>query len=231
MSKKKDMYYSNTTDLLSKGINPLSHTYQSIFDASEKKITVNVDDSSINTLKDNGYKMCFAKKIGNFNYNVVWQSYTDFLGINTFSWVPQYSVFGSNRFEDKVTVEVSCKPVNIGLGETTTLSKNGILSPAVTGGSETTITIENKYGSIHPGVNQLSIGLQGEQVATSIYVAEKAAIEGTIELTPIEKVLVWFEQDIETGTMFSTVRSKAVEVDLTFNKSCSLLYDGSWKTV
>lgn len=213
--------------------NTLIRTYRDLGNALTKTVSVEIDGDMLDELKKNEYKICFAKKVGNFDYNVVWQSYDQYMERNEFSWLPQYSVFGSNQFKDTVKVSVSCKPVTIGLGEMTTLSKSGRLSKAVTGGKETALTIHNEFGSIHPGVDQLSVGLDGEQVSTPIYVAQKASVSGDIELTPVEKVLVWFEQDIETATMFSTSRSKSKEVDLTDDNEVHLRYDkgGIWKIV
>lgn len=222
---------NNSNPFLEKGINPLTSTYQNIWHASSKKVTVKLTPDCLSQLKENGYKLCFAKKVGNFDYNVVWQSYDRYLENNSFSWVPQYSVFGSNSFRNGAAVEISCNPVQIGLGETATLNKSGIFNPAVTGGSVTAITIDNEYGSIHLGVNQLSVGLSGDQISTPIFVTEKTAITGTIELTPVERFLVWFQQNIETGTMFSMVPSSAIEVDLTYSDDVSVLYDGHWKVI
>ncbi|MGH6800455.1 MAG: hypothetical protein ACRECZ_03385, partial [Methylocella sp.] len=169
--------------------------------------------------------------VGNAEYNVVWQAYHDYLESNEFSWTPQYQLFGSNQFQDNLTVKVSAKPVNIGLGETTVLNENGRLSPPKTGGPPTSLNLDNQYGSIHPGVNQLSTGIFGEEVSTPIYVATSAIVKGPTSLTPVESVLVWFQQDIETSTMFSSSRSKSVELDMTkINEATRLYTDQKWIT-
>ncbi len=58
-------------------------------------------------------------------------------------------------------------------------------------------------------------------------------LQGECQLQPKEKVQIWFEQNIETDTMFSKARSKAVEIDLTLKNSTTVLYDknGTWKFV
>ena len=44
-------------------------------------------------------------------------------------------------------------------------------------------------------------------------------VKGPGDFTTIEKVLVRFEQQIETSTIFSSTRSRSVELDLTFVNS------------
>ncbi|WP_085717946.1 hypothetical protein [Pseudomonas sp. B28(2017)] len=200
--------------------------------ASQKTVTIEIAPADLSLLKQSGYKLCFAKKVGDADYNVVWQSYSAYLSNNEFSWTPQYQLFASNVFKENVQVKVSTNIVNIGLGQTSTLDENGLLSPAVTGGPEISLTFVNDYAPIHPGVNQLSTGIDGNQVSTPIYVAVNQVVTGNTVLTPVETILVWFEQNVQTSTMFSTSRSKAIEIDLTFDNTAGRLYEGGqWKTV
>ncbi|CAG9219578.1 hypothetical protein [Burkholderia vietnamiensis] len=56
-------------------------------------------------------------------------------------------------------------------------------------------------------------------------------VSGEASFTPIEKVLVWFEQNIETSTIFSRARSRSIEIDLTNTNSTGRVYEGGqWKT-
>jgi len=197
----------------------------------QKQVQIEIALPDLENLKNAGYKLCFAKKVGTEDFNVVWQSYDAYLFSNNFSWTPMYQLFGSNTFQGDVTVRVSTNVRDIGLGETSVLSPSGILQPPSTGGPETAITMNNEYGSIHPGVNQLSTGIDGKQVSTPIYVAVNPVVMGPTQLTPVEKVLVWFEQNVETSTMFSTSRSNPVEIDLTATNSATRRYeDQVWVT-
>lgn len=200
--------------------------------ATQKSVTIEIAPDDLTLLKQSGYKLCFAKKVGNEAYNVVWQSYDKYLSNNGFSWTPQYQLFGSNTFQADVTVKVSTNIVTIGLGQQSILSPEGLLGNAVTGGPDISITLDNEYGPIHPGINQLSVGIDGKQVSTPIYVATNQVVTGNTVLTPVETILVWFEQNVQTSTMFSTSRSKAIEIDLTVVNDATRLYeDGAWKTV
>jgi hypothetical protein len=200
--------------------------------AVQKSVTIEIAAGDLTLLKKSGYKLCFAKKVGDEDYNVVWQSYDAYLSNNEFSWTPQYQLFASNVFKENVQVKVSTNIVNIGLGQTSILDENGLLGSATTGGPDVSFTFVNNYAPIHPGVNQLSTGIDGNQVSTPIYVAVNQVVTGNTVLTPVETILVWFEQNVQTSTMFSTSRSKAIEIDLTFDNTAGRLYEGGvWKTI
>jgi len=203
-----------------------------LLQATQKTVKIQIASPDLTQLKSSNYRLCFAKKVGDNDYNVVWQSYMNYLSNNRFSWTPQYELFGSNTFQDNVIVDVSTNVVRIGLGETSILDANGLLGPASTGGPSTSITLRNQFGPIHPGVNQLSqSSMGGAAVSTAIYVAQNQVVLGDTVLTPVEKVLVWFEQNIETSTMFSSSRSLEIEIDLTFSDSATRLYsNGRWQT-
>jgi len=199
--------------------------------ASRKSVKIQISAADLTTLKNSKYKLCFAKKVGDSAYNVVWQAYGKFTSTSNFSWLPQYQLFGTNSFDSSVQVDVSTNLVSIGLGETSVLNSVGLLEAPRTGGDAHSITMKNNYDVIHPGINQLSTGVNGAQVSTPIYVAQEPVVTGVVELKPIEKVLVWFEQDIETSTMFSSSRSDAIEIDLTDTNAATRLYSaGKWTT-
>ena len=199
--------------------------------ATQKTVIIQIAQNDLEELKAANYKLCFAKKVGDNDYNVVWQSYHDYVAKSQFSWTPQYQLFGSNLFGGNIQVSEATNLVDISLGEISTLDKAGNLSDAKTGGSDTALNLINDYGSIHPGVIQISTGINGKSESTPIYVAPQEAIIGEISLTPVEKVLVWFEQDIETSTMFSTSRSISLEIDLTNSNTATRLYkDQNWST-
>ncbi len=89
--------------------------------ATQKSVKIQIASGDLTTLKQSGYKLCFAKKVGTEAYNVVWQSYVAYLSNSTFSWTPQYQLFGSNSFQANVQVDVSTNIVNIGLGQQSVL--------------------------------------------------------------------------------------------------------------
>jgi hypothetical protein len=197
---------------------------------TKKQVKISIATADLETLKNEGYNLCIAKMVDE-TFNVVWQSSNpkQYLQNNTFSWTPTYQLFGANSFEDGLVVEETTEPVNIGLGQQSVLNKNGILQPPSTGGPSTAITMINNYGSIHPGLNLL---LNTSTTPTPIYLAPAESIKGTVSLTPVDKVLVWFEQKIVTGTVFSDARSNSIELDLTAVNTMQARYqDQEWKIV
>lgn len=200
--------------------------------ATQKTVIIKIDPNDMATLKESKYNLCFAKgvidKNGSVTTNVVWEAYPPikYLAENTFQWTPVYQLFGSNSFSDGSLVEVNTNIVNINLGEQSILDQNGTLGSPSTGGISTSITLVNNFGPIHPAINQLA---NNQQQPTSIYVAEAPIVKGEDTLTPVDQVLVWFQQDIETSTMFSTARSISTMIDLTHsNRETRLYKNGEW---
>ncbi len=192
--------------------------------ASKKTVTIEIDPKDLETLKASNYKLCFAKKVSEF-YSVVWQSYSEYFVTNLFSWTPQYQIFGSKKFNDGMEVEMRTNIINIGLGEESTLDKAGVLSDPKMGGlDDTTITLKNEFGLIDLCLNQLSTGIDGIQISTPICIIPVVA--GVVSMKPVESVLVWFEQNIETSMMFSNTQpsSLKVEINLTNTSSAVRLY-------
>lgn len=197
-----------------------------------KKVHVEINEADITKLMYNGYRMCFAKKVGDERCNVIWQSYKDFGEENDFLWVPMYQIFRTNTFQTGVTVETSSKPKDIGLGEITTIDKYGLLSIPVTGEDKTAISVNNEYMATHIGISQLSTGLDGKTVSTPIYVSENECMLGTAKFKPVEKVLIWFESNVQTSTMFTDMSTNYIEVDLTSVNEVNLKYENEqWSRI
>ena len=65
---------------------------------AQKSVTIEFDDSGLEKAKGSHYRLCFAKKVGDHDYNVVWQSYDKYIHSNDFTWTPKYQIFGTNSF-------------------------------------------------------------------------------------------------------------------------------------
>ena len=203
-----------------------------LLEATEKTVIVEVAEADLRSLKASGYALCFAKKIGDFDYNVIWKSILKFLSKNKFTWQPIYKLFGTNEFRDQVKVEASTNVVKIGLGEITILDGTGILSNPVTGGGIDSLNVDNEYGEIHFAVSQTSINESGEEESAPIFVSKQSSMIGTATFKPVEKVQIWFQANAETSTMFSELRSNPMEVDLTDRNEVKIRYeDGKWSVV
>src|SRR6185295_15214967 len=117
--------------------------------------------------------------------------------------------------------------VRIELGQQSTLEKNGILSLPEAGGSLSALTMNNQYGSIHPGVNQSSTGIDRKSTSNPIFLTEKPVLKGVTELTPMELIMVWFEQDVQTGTMFNRLPPVDSTMTVSPSKTYAIIIDFS----
>lgn len=201
-----------------------------------KTVTIKIENRDLVHLKKANYKLCFAKKVQSAPYNVVWKAYDQYLANNTFSWDSTYKLFGSQNFQKNQKVNPATNQVAIKLGEVSTLNSSGILSPPKTGGASDEITLINNYGFIHPGIVQTFTGFDHKMVSTPIYLAMEPILKGSATLTPLDIVLVWFEQNIETGIMFapppmiqpayylSTAKTYSIAIDLSQKNSAIRLY-------
>ena len=206
--------------------------FQDALSDVQKIVNVRINSAQLSVLKNANYSLCFAKEV-NQSYNVIWQSIVGFLSRNRFSWSPQYEIFGSNQFTGGVQVVTSTNVEPIGLGYSCTLNSDGIIEPKESGDSETSLELKNEYGPIHPGVNQVIRGVDGKLISLPIYVAENEAVKGTVFLTPVERVRVWFEQEVQTSSMISTAFSKYIEVDMTEKNEATVEYNemGEWRLI
>lgn len=204
---------------------------QELRTAARKTLTIEISDADLTTLKKSNYKLCFAKKVNEGEYNVVWETYQYYSTYVDFCWEPSYQIFACKQFTEDMQVKVQTKTVSIGLNQTCRLDQNLLMHDAQDGGYPTALTLLNEFtGEIHPGVNQVSTDENGVLKSKPIYVSPMPSILGTVKLTPVELVQVWFAQDIQTGTMFSHAVSNAYEADLTDTNTIHLKFENQrWR--
>lgn len=201
-----------------------------------KTIKVEIAMQDLEVLKQSGYNLCFAKSVNN-EFNVVWKAYSKYSTMNQFSYESQYELFGTNAFVDGMEITPSTNTQSCDLGNSCTLNQSGILEPQVPGGAANNLTFVNDYGSIHPGINQLCTGIDGSKTISPIYVSKKSIVQGQTFLAPLDIVLVWFQQDIESNTMDSSLNefetnSRFITLYLTQTNEVKCLYeDGEWRIV
>lgn len=195
-----------------------------------KQVTIEIEVDDLQMLRVGNYSLCIAKKVEG-GYGVVWDASRQFNHTNQISWKSEFELFGVRKFGDGIPVNSGTNRQPVRLGEQCVLDANGRLGRASPGGPATEITLVNQYGPIHSGLSQLLDGIGGGQRMLPIHVAPRVSAIGQVGLTPTDTVLVWFEQNISTATMFSKARPKAVEIDLSRTNAATLRYrNGSWST-
>ncbi|KAG7090105.1 hypothetical protein E1B28_011717 [Marasmius oreades] len=187
---------------------------------NQYSLKVYISDESLTALKEYGYRLCIAKEV-NGKYNVVFQGVNKLLFQNTFRFEDRYRVFGTNSFSDGALVEASTKKNPILGGQEITLSSAGVFGPASGPVNPAAgFTVHNQYTDpIHFGVDAL-IGSE----YSSIYVAEKPVLSGDVFLTPKKKLLVWFEQNLETDMMISRAITNSIRLDFTSTSDIIINY-------
>ncbi len=80
--------------------------------------------------------------------------------------------------------------------------------------------VENNYGAMCIGVNAKLGGAW-----SPIYLSQTPFATGVISLTPIEKVLIWFDASSSTGTMLVDAVTNSIEVGRCIGVKCCLCTD------
>jgi hypothetical protein len=172
-------------------------------------LTVDIGEDVYATLKKGGYKLCICKKIKD-EYNVVWEGNT-FLPVgNKFEWTEDFSVFGATQFKNKVQVGGATRDQRIKFGQTCVLSDIGVMGPATGPVKGGTFTVDNEYvsGTLHIGVKQKI----GSGTALPVYVSP-VVVTGIDDFTPVVTVMVFFNRELKTSTMFDKSVSHTCEVE------------------
>lgn len=193
-----------------------------------KLVTIQIASGDLEVLKADGYILCFARCVED-SYDVIWQSYANYLANNPFSWSALYQLFGANAFSVGAPAGARTNAVDIAPGQQATLDHAGVLGSAVEKGAPGKITLINNYGPIHPGLSGISTGPDGVQRMTPMFVAPRPIVTGSYRLQPTDKVKVWFEQNGTSSTIVGRAVSNAVEIDLTGAETATRLYqNGDW---
>lgn len=203
-----------------------------------KRINVSINESDLSTLKSSGYSLCFALMF-NGRYTVVWQAYKEFYPNSIFSWENTYKVFATNSFAKGKQVTVRSNEEAVTLGQIITLDSNCIFNSAVDGGLKTAVNIKNDFGSVYPGLFQTCKRVDNDdKVCAPVFLMPTVSIRGTAEIMPADKLLIWFEQDIQAGTMINksssefNARSKFTEVSFHEESEHSIKYENqTWKVI
>jgi hypothetical protein len=179
-------------------------------------LIVDIDSNQYPVLKSSGYKLCISKKV-NGKYGIAWTK-ADFLQRNSFEWTEDYQVFvqattsGASLASDLTPGQAQ----SIKFGQTCVLGKDGTLNPASGTPDESgNFYLENDYGLTHVGVNE---PLSGNFLP--IYLSP-TIIPGTVPLTPVKSVSVWFESDLVAQAV-----SNSIEVTYDEATSHALSYQG-----
>lgn len=215
---------------------------------TSKVLTIQVASDERAVLLNSGYLLCIATTSEGQPYDIVWRAFDKYLSTNTFSWTPQYELFMTNSFTSGQVPGSTSESGSIVLGQQMTLDSTGVFGPPSSGNYPDALTILNEYGNTYLGFSQMSTGIDNTSAITYAYVGPNITVQGVIQLEPVDMLLVWFETNVQTGTMFSVppviqppslrslhlanAQSFAIEVDMTNSSTATIQYgSGGWSKV
>ncbi|WP_163832865.1 hypothetical protein [Spartinivicinus ruber] len=209
-------------------------------DGTTKNLNIILSQDEVKFLKENKLNMVIAKAVnsgGAEKYNVVWESRSDYAITNTYSWIPQYTANTTSIDIISPTSKVVAQGVNVPmkLGQKTILNQYGMLSQNVSK-SDNPNSIEfdiaqNFYEkSFHI---TLATGLNSSTKPQPFFIDTETYEPGyKVEVTPIEKVKVWFQTELETGNYIEKIIAPELTVDFTNQSDSTYKYDnGKWSPV
>lgn len=175
----------------------------------EKSLVVHIADQDLNTLKNAGYALCFAKRSKDELYNMVWVADAQYGTCSELSWVPHFVFFLAAGFGDRKKVSITAQSDPLTLGQECTLLESGAFGSPRTGtiAGAVALALQNR-NPVYPGIGQYCAFNGQEGTIRPIYVAKNPVVPGMDVIYPQDKILVWFEQDAQSGMMFEHSRSQ-----------------------
>jgi len=199
-------------------------------------LTVNIESKILKTLVASGYNLCFATTVSN-HYNVAALTVpSDQLTFaNDISWTTSYVIAGTQQpFQAGNVVSKGRAPaLPIEFGQVYDL-ESWSEEPVVNSSS---IVPPNAFDfKTGPGVDaaaviSLSIPNVSATDPSPIYISPIEIPVSTTTFTPVVKVGLWFQQDLDTSTMIVVSVSQLHIIDFTSQQSRITTYqdDGTWQ--
>jgi len=128
-----------------------------------------------------------------------------------FSWAESYAVFGWKDLHDGIPVHTETQVQDIRFNQTCTLASDCEMEPA-TGVEKPTghFAVNNECNAnLHLGVKQ---AFSYADKKSNIFFTDEIK-EGTVDLAPRVRVLLFFHQHLETGMILKHPVSGAIEID------------------
>lgn len=185
----------------------------------ERNMLVKVDPNILKVIRSGNYNLCISKMV-NDEYAVIWQAISNISSKNYIKWTPRYTLFASNYCVVGRSPRPCTSDQPIKGGEHCILNSFGILEKAKgTSQIRAPLFVRNCFKPIHFGLSMKS----EEGKNTVIYVTSEKCLPGISGFTPKEKVLVWFEEEQQSGTIIKQVSSQAIEVDMSSESHIGVL--------
>lgn len=174
-----------------------------------KELVIEIGTNEYKVLKDNGYYLCIAKKVDDDKFNVIWQAYNDYSQSNKITWNKKYKIFASLSREDRKKVFANVSPEEISFGQEILLEAQGCFGAISQSREKDSIGMINQYQPVYPGLYQECTDIHGNTNSLPFYLSSNQSIPGSFRTKPVDKILVWFEQSVESGIAISRYTTSA----------------------
>ena len=205
-----------------------------------KTLIIEIAQGDLEILSSSHYILCVAKVLTDENSLVIWQTEERILAHNEMSWEENanYSLFCSNNNTNRKKVVMNIPDKEIALGEYLTLTETGTFGDSKQGPWNDQLGLINQYGSIYPGICQQCTDFNGAASKDPIFLNPTPSLPGEFTIKPLEKIMVWFEQDVEKGMYLfhnwtdsvQAAKTKKITVDMQEKDQITLSYENyDWK--
>ncbi|KAG9500795.1 hypothetical protein J7337_006475 [Fusarium musae] len=191
-----------------------------------KQINISFTDEQVAKYNGEGYVLCFTAGVaGNTEFNVVATADT-ISPVFNITWEDQFQIAATkDEFSNGVTFQNSTTPTPIQFNEVYTLPANwtdGIVSTDVLPTANSFAFVNQTTGAsavVYKIINGKSLPF-----FISPYPIDTGATE---VMTPQSTVALWFQQNVETGTMVAVVKDELSTFDFSDKSSLDLIWNGS----
>lgn len=196
-------------------------------------INLQIHTEQVSEMKDNGYSLCLAKKVGD-KYTVIWQTKTP-TGTNTYFPNNRLELDTSGYIVNYCTSEIKVGDVSytgagvdkyMDLGTVTRLSKNGIFGDATGGTDKQSIVIESDIAGFPSEILKDAKGN-----VLFVNVGHGLPPHGKSIITPLHSYQLWFSSEQRMGDIIVQNTTSTFEVTLEESKTKKISYtaDGIWQ--
>ncbi|KAG7086453.1 hypothetical protein E1B28_002405 [Marasmius oreades] len=200
-------------------------------------LTVIIDEDQVQVMKEQGFNLFLAKLVQDQDKaNVIWKSKSAFYYSNKFQWEPVFSISGSESVEPGALVSASTKVKPIGYGQSIEIDKDG--------------NITDPSGPVTPGKAFRLTNKDTKNNTATVYAADQTKPRAdlapffvskgleedfnSVDILPIETVVLWFGQAQEAGTIIAGYSGPSCKVfygNGDSKRTVEWTKDGTWEQV
>lgn len=192
---------------------------------SAYELIAQVDSEDVRLMNANNQKIVLVKEVGNTSgTQVAWVNFSPFEN-NQVTWEDVYGVYSSSTEVQNGATLLQTSTVNP--------ASAGVYYPFKDGtfGSPTGETGSNSYGIQNKYSRQFTFGMaqavtaNGNKFPVSPLNAVTVLSQQNAQFTPIEKVKIFVQANLNNGVIISQITSPALTIDLTNNPNQKVRYD------